>query len=288
MPGKIAVITDSISCLPKELTERYRIDIVPIRITYKGDIYRDLVDLTPTKAYEMLMEDPEHFNTSPSSPGHFLEAYKKAGEWAEGILCLTLSSKLSMGFESARLAMEEAKNELPGITIKVMDSQNVTAAEGFIALAAARASENGAGMEGVIREAERIRDKVSFYALLETIKYVYRTGRIPKIASQIGSALNIKPLLGGADGLVKFKGVVSNRSKGLDKLVETMREGIGNRPAHIAIMHAHTPDEAEAFRERVASEFNCTELWISEFTPVMGYATGVGTLAIAFYADDQS
>ena len=130
-----------------------------------------------------------------------------------------------------------------------------------------------------------MREKVSFIALLETIKHVYRTGRIPKIASQVGSMLNIKPLLTSAEGAIKFKGIVKNRESGINKLIEIMREAIGNQPAHIAVMHAYTPDEAEDLRARIEKEFNCVELWIAEFTPVMGYATGTGTLALAYYKD---
>ncbi len=285
MTETVAVITDSIACLPKELIEKHKIEIVPIRLTFQGKIYRDLVDITPSEAYEMLLKDPERFNTSPSSPGHFLEAYRTASLRAQNILCITLSSKLSGGYNMALIAMEEFKVVLPDVRVHVMDSMSVTSAEGFIALAAARAAEKGADLDGVIRAAEEVREKVSFIALLETIKYVYRTGRIPKIASQLGSMLNINPILTSAEGLVKFKGIVKNRERGVNKLIDILREEVGTNPAHIAVMHAYTPQEAEDLKARIEKEFNCVELWIAEFTPVMGYATGTGTLALAYYKD---
>ena len=67
MPESVAVITDSISCLPKELIEQHKIEIVPIRLTFQGEIFRDSVDITPTQAYEMLLQDPERFNTKKES-----------------------------------------------------------------------------------------------------------------------------------------------------------------------------------------------------------------------------
>ena len=94
-----------------------------------------------------------------------------------------------------------------------------------------------------------MRDKVTFIILLDTIRHVYRTGRIPKIASQVGSMLNIKPILTSSSGLVHFKGIVRNREQGINRLLETMRNKVGQRP-------------------------------------VMGYATGTGTLGFAFYPDD--
>jgi DegV family protein with EDD domain len=285
MTDNIAIVTDSISCLPKELIERYRIEIVPIRLSFKGKIYQDLVDLTPSQAYEMLRQDPEKFTTSPSSPGHYLDIFRLAGKRANSIVCITLSSKLSTGFNNACLAKEQAKTEIPGITIHVMDSKSVTAAEGFIVLAAAKAAANGDDLKKVIKAAEEVQGKVYFYAVLDTIKYVYRTGRVPKIASQVGSLLNIKPMLTSSDGLIKFKGIVKNKERGKLKLIEILREHIDSRPAHVSIMHADAPDEAEEYKNIISSRFNCAELWISEFTPVMGYATGTGTIALAFYSD---
>jgi len=285
MADTVAIVTDSISCLPKELIDQYQIEIVPIRIVAQDKIYRDSIDITPTEAYEIFLQDPENFSTSPSSPGEYLEAYQKASKRADGILCITLSSKLSTGYNMASIAMEQAKTELPGTAIIVMDSENVTSSEGFIALAGARAAANKEDLEGVVKAAEEVRDKVRFFARLDTIRHVYRTGRIPKIASQIGSFLNIKPILTSSSGYIRFKGIVKNRARGILRLLEILREYAGQEPVHVAVMHAYTPEEAEDLKERIAAEFNCVELWVAEFTPVMGYATGTGTLGIAFYTD---
>ena len=285
MDNKVAIVADSISCLTKELIDEYNIEIVPIRILSQGKVYRDMVDVTPTEAYEMFLQDPENFNTSPASPGHYLEAYQEASKRAEKILCVTLSSKISTGYNMASVAMEQAKTELPDTPVVVMDSLNVTAAEGFVVLAGARAAANGEDMDAVIKAAEEVRDKVTFFARLDTIKHVYRTGRIPKVASQVGSFLNIKPILTSSDGLIRFKGIVKNREHGISRLLGFLRERAGQEPVHVAVMHAYSPEEAEDLKERIASEFNCVELWVAEFTPVMGYATGTGTLAIAFYTD---
>jgi fatty acid-binding protein DegV len=65
-----------------------------------------------------------------------------------------------------------------------------------------------------------------------------------------------------------------------------MREKVGQRPEHVAVMHVYAQKEAEKLKERVSSEFNCTELWLTEFSPLMGYACGTGTLGLAFYQED--
>ena len=284
MPN-VAVVTDSIACLTREMVEQYQIGIVPIMLLVQGKVYRNGVAMTPSQAYELFLEDPESFNTSPASPGHYLEAYREVSKQARNILCITLSSKLSTGYEMARVAKEQAEAELPEISIEVLDSQNVTAAEGFIALAAARAAAEGKSFTEVIRVAEEIRDRVSFLIVVDTLRHVYRTGRIPKIASQVGSMLNIRPILTSSSGLVRFKGIVKNREQGVNRILQEMREKVGQSPVHVAVMHAYVPDDAEKLKERIEAEFNCVELFITEFTPVMGYATGTGTLGFAFYKD---
>jgi DegV family protein with EDD domain len=141
-------------------------------------------------------------------------------------------------------------------------------------------------MAEVVKAAEEIRSRANFLVLLDTIRYVYRTGRIPKVASQVGSILKIKPILTMSSGLVRFSGAVRSKEHGIDRILQMMKDKVGQSAVHVAVMHAYALEEAERLKERVASEFNCVELWLTEFSPVMGYATGTGTLGFAFYRDD--
>ena len=121
--------------------------------------------------------------------------------------------------------------------------------------------------------------------LLDTIRHAYRSGRIPKIASMVGSALNIRPIL-TVSGAVKFNSMVRSRKQGIERILRMMRDRVGNRLVHVAVTHAYAPDEAEKLKERISAEFNCIEIWLSEFSPVMGYACGTGTVGVAFYVDN--
>jgi len=282
---KVAIVTDTIACLPPEMVRQYQLWILPINLYFGDKIYKEWIDITPTEAYELFLKNPEHFKTSAPSPTDCLEAYREASKRVKNILCVTVSSKLSMLYDSARLAKEQAKEELPGTTIEILDSCTATAAEGFVALAAARAAEAGKNLTEVVKAAEEMRDKVSVVVLLDTIRYVYRSGRIPKVAARAGSILNIRPIF-TISGVVNFAGVVRSKESGIERLLKTMRDKVGLSPVHVAVMHAYALDEAERLKERIASEFNCSELWLSEFSPVMGYACGTGTLAVAFYSGE--
>jgi len=283
---RVTVVTDSLACLTKELVEKYGIKIVPLNIHFNGKIYKDWVDITPKQAYELFLKAPGSWGSSAPSPGDYLKVFREAGKRIKNILCITASSRLSTTHDVAKLASKQAEAELPRTSIEVMDSRMATAAEGLVALAAAQAAKAGKSLAEVAKVAEEVRDKVTFFAFLDTIRYVYRSGRIPKIAARAGSLLNIRPLLTISSGVVRFRGAVRSREGGIERMLKMMKNKVGQKPVHVAVMHAYALEEAEKLKDRVASAFNCAELWISEFSPLMGYATGTGTLGLAFYPED--
>ena len=287
MADKVAIVTDSISCLTRELVAQYRIRIAPVSFSIGGKVYKDWVDITPDEAYELFLKDPDSFKASGGNPGEWYKACREASTETKSILCVTLSSKLSAVYSGALEAKERLKAEFPQTSIEVLDSQMATAAEGFVALAAARAAEEGKSLAEVVQAAEEMRERVTFVAFLDTIRHIYRTGRIPKIAAVAGSVLNIRPLLTMSSGLVRFAGAMRSRERGIERMLNMMRDKVGQNPVHVAVMHVYALDDAQRLRERVASEFNCAELWVTGFSPVMGYACGTGTLGFAFYKEGQ-
>ena len=283
---KVLIVTDSLACLTKELVERYGIRIVPLNIHFNGKVYKDWVDITPDEAYELFLKAPQSWGSSAPSPADYLKVFRELGSRIKNILCVTASSKVSSTHDVAKLAREQAETEFPQTSIEVVDSQLATAAEGLVALAAAQAARAGKSLAEVVKVAEEIRDKVTFLAFLDTIRYVYRSGRIPKVAAVAGSMLNIKPVLTMSSGLVRFAGAVRTKERGIERMLKIMRDKVGQNPVHVAVMHAYALEEAKKLKERVALAFNCVELWLTEFSPLMGYATGTGTLGLAFYKDD--
>jgi DegV family protein with EDD domain len=243
------------------------------------------VDITPSEAYRLFLDDPDSFKTSAASPEDCLNAFRRAAGRAESILCVTISNRLSTMFNAASRAVEVAREELPQTPIEVMDSLSATPSEGMVALAAARAAAADLDLPAVRQAAEFVRDRVQAFILLDTIRHVYRSGRIPRVASRLGSALNIRPILNvGAE--VHFAGMVRSRAQGIERIMQMVREKVGGRPVHLAVTHAYAAEEAQRLKERVDAEFNCREVWLSEFSPVMGYACGTGTVGVAFYAED--
>lgn len=282
----VAVLTDSISCLTKEQVEQYEISVVPAaNIFFQGKVYKEWVDLSPSQAYEMIESDPDHFSSSAISSADFYEAFKELSEKAESIVCITLAKKLSAVHNMARIAMEQARQEFPKTTIELIDSESATASEGLIVLAAARAAMEGKGLDCTIGEAEEVKSKVRLGALMKTMRYAYRTGRIPKMVARMGSTFNIRPVFTISKGTVRTITIVRSQKGGEEQLMKIIRDTADTRPVHVAVMHAAVPQEGERLMNRISSNFDCVELWMTEFSPTMAYSAGPGILGVACYKD---
>jgi DegV family protein with EDD domain len=238
------------------------------------------------EAYRLLEKDPEHFASSPASVGEYIEAYRAASTYADSILCITISSQLSTLYNMARTAREEAQKELPQTPIEVLDSSTAACGEGLIVTAAVRAAAEGKNLAEVTKIVRKVSEKVSVIGIMETVRHAYRTGRIPKITARMGSMLNIKPLFSISDGVVHIAGLARSKELAVKRALTMMRKKVGTKLVHVAVAHADVPEEGKSLKEQISAEFNCVELWLTDFSPVMGYVTGAGVLAIAFYPDD--
>ncbi|HWR71500.1 MAG TPA: DegV family protein, partial [Dehalococcoidia bacterium] len=226
---KVAVMADSIGCIPRDLVETYGIEIVAPNIYWNGSVYRDWLDITPGQAYELLQKDPEAFSTAAPSPGDLADTYRKISETAESLLFVTVSSKVSTLHNAAIAAKGLLKDELPDTRIEVLDSRTCTGAEGFVVMAAARVASEGKGLAEVIDAAKSVRDRVDLLFVLDTVRHAYRTGRIPRLASRVGSLLDVKPVMGWWDGVARFKSMTRSKEKGIDQIVGLMRSRVGGK-----------------------------------------------------------
>jgi DegV family protein with EDD domain len=284
---KVAVITDSVCCLPVELVKKYDIRVVPIYVVYKGKSLRDGIDISPTEVYKIMRKRKDLPTTSTPPVGDFLDAYREASRKAESILCITLTSLQSKVFEAAMVAREQAKEAVPGTMIEVMDSRAVGGALGFIALEAARVASQGAELPQVVDAARKMMGKVGFLAMLDTLYFLARTGRIAKAAAWAGSLLDMKPVVDHNPAVGETMPVARprTRAKAIEVMLKLMAERVGNNTAHVIVHHADELEDGEKLKAEIGKRFRCTELYLTEFTPAMGVHAGPGVLAISFYAD---
>ncbi len=283
---KVAIVTDTTACIPREQVTKYDIELVPMTIIFGDKVYRDSIDISPAEFYTLLKQAEKLPTTSHPSPDSFLNAYRNASRRAESILCITISSNFTATLNSAKLASEMAKTELPNIAIEVLDCGTAAAAQGLVVLAAARASASGRDLSEVLETAKGIMPRVNLFATLDTLRYLVKGGRVPQAAALVNSLLKIKPIftLNHADArTVALPRTITSAMKRMLKMME--KKVVKGKPLHVAVMHADALDKAIVLQNRIASQFECAEIFITEFTPVMGVHTGPGLLGIAFYSE---
>jgi len=280
--GKIAVVTDSVACIPPDLIEKYDIHVVPFHVVWDGRVYTDGVDLTPEEFYRLFGQNNSFPTTSQPSLADFVRTYAQLSEKAEGIVSIHIPEELTGAISVARVAAQEAAS----VPVRVVDSRMATIAQGFIVLEAARTAAAGGTLDEVVAAAEALIPRVEFFATLDDLKHLHRGGRIGEAATLLGSKLRINPILSLAHGKVRVLGVVRSRRKAVEKMLEMMEEQVGQRPVHASAFHGNALEEAQRIGEEIQSRFNCVEFYITEFAPVMGAHTGPGVVGMAFYADD--
>jgi len=284
---KVAVIADSTCCLPSELVEKYGIFLVPIFIIYKGNSYRDGIDMSPGEVYTIMRRRKDLPTTSTPSAGDFLNVYRQLSQEAESILCITLTSLQSKTFEAAVLAKEKAKEVIPDTAIEVVDSRAVAGALGFVVLEAARVASQGADLPQVATAARSMIGRVNLLAMVDTLYYLARTGRIARAAAWAGAVLNMKPVVEHSTSIGETTPVARPRTmaKAVKLMLELMAERVGDSTVHVIVHHADELEEGEKLKAEVGSRFSCAELYLTEFTPGMGVHAGPGILGISFYHD---
>ncbi len=278
--AKIAVVTDSVACLPPELVEAHRIRVVPVRIILGERVFRDGVDVTAEQIYEWQRAGLMATSSQPSV-GDFLETYRELAKEAEGIVSIHVSAAMTGTYNAALLAAQM----VPEVPIRVIDSQAATMAQGFLVLEAARAAEAGASLEEIVARVEALRPRLRFFAVLETVAYLIRSGRAPALASLAVDVLQIKPILTLQNGRIEVLAKVRTRRRAIEAMLERMAQDVGDRPVHASVFHAAAPEEAEALRQQLLERFDCRECYLTVFSPVMGLYAGPGVLGLAYYTE---
>jgi len=272
----IAIVTDSASDIPADLAERHNITVVPAIINVGQDTYRDGVDMTREQFYEQLPSMHPHPMTSAPSPAAFLEAYERTLGRAKQVLSLHLSSKLSGIYNVARLAAEQ----LAPARIHVLDTGQLSMGVGWVSLLAAEMSERGESIEAMIHSVQDSLSRIHTYALLNTVEYVARSGRINLVQAGISTILNIKPMVEVREGVLASLERVRTWSRAVASLRDRVRE---LAPLEcLAVMHTNAKDAAQElmdqFKELVPHPKKSV---VTDATPAIGVHAGPGALGIS-------
>ena len=272
---KIGFVTDSTSDVPANLAEQYGIEVVPALININGKSYADGVGISREEFYTRLPGLKPSPTTSAPSVGSFQERYEKllkAG--ADSVISIHPPNELSGIFNAARLAAQEF-----GPRVKVLDSGQVSLGLGFQVVLAAEAAAKGAIQNEVLALVDSIRKRVRVTALLDTIEYVRRSGRVSWAVAMIGSLLRLQPLLELRYGIVHRLGQARTRLQGIERLVETLNSW--GPLERLAVLHTNAESTARQLLEEVKSKVSTPPLLVNVTTAI---GTHVGPNGLGFAA----
>lgn len=276
---KVLVVADSTSDLPAHYREELGIEVVPLSINFENETLIDGVDLSPEQYVARLRTLSKLPSTAQPTVDQFQTAFRKGLDAGLDIVCITLSSGLSGTHNSASLA----QSELGSDRVKVIDSKSATMALGWVVIEAARAAQGGATTEEVVAAAEKARDNVQFLALLETLDYVYKGGRIGRAGHLVGSALGIKPILGLEGGTVLAVERVRTWRKALNRMIE-LAAAHGNL-LDISVLHTDNLPEAQKVATELKQRFPDANIEIGFAGTTIATYAGPGAVGIMTRAE---
>ncbi len=278
---KIKIITDSGSDITEKNSEY--LTVLPMTIRFGESEYRDGVDITHREFYEKLVESDELPVTSLVSPAAFEDAYKEAVVDGYKLIVITISSKLSGTYQSAVLAASEYPDN-----VFVVDSKNVSVGEQILVNFALELLTSGMSAEEIAHILEEEREKIHIIALLDTLEYLKKGGRISKTTAFVGGMLSIKPVVTVSDGEVEMLGKARGSKNGSNFLIADIKNspgidfskpiGLGYTGLSDNLLQKYIQDSEELWRGHEDS------LNISSIGATIGTHIGPDAIAVAFFS----
>lgn len=272
----VAIVTDSIADIPQELADVKGLYIVPALINVGQQALRDGVDLRREAFYDLLPDLPDIPTTSAPSPAAFIEVYEHALQHASHVVTVHAASRLSGIFNAARLAAQQVAPD----RIHLVDSGQVSMGLGWSALAGWEAARRGETVEGVVRSMHDVLARLKVYALLDTLEYLAKSGRVNLLQLGLTSILSIKPIVELHDGVITPLLRVRTWSRAMDALTNHVKE---RAPlARLAVMHANCVERANELVDRLTDVLPpAADVIVTNVTTVIGTHVGPGAVGVA-------
>ena len=279
---KTRIIVDSTADLVTEIKER--VYTVPLTVHFGQEEYIDGVTIDNKTFYEKLVESDVLPTTSQAAPNDFIKEFEKAKQAGEAAVVITLASRFSRTYQSAVIAAEDYEN------IYVVDGASAAMGTGILVELAFRLLDAGASAQEIAKAMETEKEKIVVVALVDTLEYLKRGGRISKTAAFAGGVLNIKPVLSVVDGEIRVLGKARGSKMGNNLLVQEIDKAGGidfSKPVLLgysglsdALLLKYIEDSRHIW------EGNLKEVRYTTVGSVIGTHAGPGAVVVAFFKND--
>lgn len=274
----IRIITDSTSDIPNQAQKELGINIVPLSVIFDGKEYAEGVDITNEQFYEMLGKSDSLPTTSQVNPEGFYSLFKGYADAGDSVIGIFLSGKFSGTYESARIAKEMTGSD----NIYLLDSKSCSFGIAMLVHEAIRLRDMGESAQRIFERLTRMRDKLKFYAMVNTLKYLKLGGRLSTTEAIVGGMLHIKPMISIIDGEVKSVGKVRGYRSAYNWLLDSLFEEGIDTDYPLAFGHSNSPETLSDFMAHISGKIEVKQPVICEIGAVIGTHAGPGCVGVAF------
>ncbi len=258
----VRVVTDSTADIPPEMVQKLGITVIPCRIVFGSETYRDGIDLTKQQFYDRLTTDRAIPKTASPPISEYQEAFARLASTTHEIISIQLHSGLS-GLVSEAMIAAEAVAKAMGIRINVVDSGQISMGYGWMAVEAAEAARRGESLDQITARVEGMKPRSCVLAILDTLEYVHRGGRTNWATAMIGTLLHVKPIAGVHLGKVELFERTRTIKRSLERLIERI-QALGQMERAI-VLHTNAP----ALAARLSRQFQAAN---PEWEPLIAQA----------------
>lgn len=275
----IRIITDSTSDISAAQAKQLGVTIIPLKVIFGDKEYREGVEISMEGFYEKLVKEEKLPTTSQPSPDDFLKSFLEAKEARDSVVVILISGKLSGTVQSAVIAKEMAEYE----DIHIVDSQTTITGLRFLVEHAVRLREEGKSAVEIILALEELKDRIVLLAMVDTLEYLYKGGRLSKSSAILGSLLRFKPIITVKDGVIGVVAKERGTNKGIAKMLECIEErGAIDNTYPLYFGYTAEDSKTRLLRESVKERFGDTNSALHPVGCVVGTHAGPGACVITY------
>lgn len=277
----LRIVADGSADMPEGWEEKFGINILPLNIQLGEETYLQGRDITSKNFYDLVLAKKKPPKTSLPSPAQVVDFYRGIARKSDEILSIHVGSKLSGTYDVCQQAARDLKGE---IDVYPFDSGAGSAAIGFMCREVRILDGLGWSVNKILAHLTELRTKLTVIFTVENLEFVRLSGRINALQSGLASLLKINPIIELRDGLLFMAQKVRTRQFAMDKIVEDVKNQIGDRKSHLAIVHAACPEVAQTLLDTIRSRIpSHGDIVITELSIPVAAHLGPGTIGIVAY-----
>jgi len=277
----VKIITDSTGDLPEYLVKELNIRVVPLKVLFGEEVYKDGIDLTNKEFFAKMARNKQLPTTSQVNPGEFIEVFTEYLDKGDEVIGIFISSKLSGTHDSAVVARDSLDKE----KIHIIDSLSASFGLALQVIEAGRMAQQGSTAREIVDKLEYLKTKVSFYGIIHQLENLKKGGRLSSTGAFAGSLLGIKPIITLKDGAVSLIAKARGQKKAFAWVLEDAKDKVDYNNKTVCFAHADSPDDLAEFKKIFLQQYKPSEIIDVEIGAVIGTHTGAGCVGVSCFTE---